>query len=82
MNRKKILSLMLSALLTLGLLSGCGGAQGVTPEPETQPEETAVSADTENAANTDAESVTEADDGVLRIAKQGVFAAGGKLYRR
>ncbi len=74
MNRKKILSLMLAALLSLGLLTGCGGVQGVTPEAEPQPEETAVSADTENAAN-----VTEADDGVLRIAKQGVFAAGGTV---
>ena len=79
MNYRKFLSLTLSALLTLGLLTACGGAQ----ESQPQQEETAISADAETAANADAENAVntdaEADDGVLRIAKQGVFASGGTV---
>ena len=73
MTNRKWLALLLAGVLTLGVLTGCGGTQSAqgTDTPET--EETAE----ENV--TLEEAAKPEDDGIFRIAKQGVFAAGGTV---
>ena len=89
MKRKKWLVPVLAAALALGLLTGCGGGTRNTQENQNQPEEQTREADEnavqgqdaeENMNEENAESAEEtADDGVLRIVKQGVFTAGGTV---
>ena len=76
MKRKKIASLALASLLTLALLTACGSPQqGAAQTAENQAEQT------EQGVALESRDVTpeSANDGVLHIAKQGLFSAGGTV---
>ena len=75
MTNRKWLALLLAGMMTLGLLTGCGDTQSAQGADAKEPETENVGETTEETAVPDE---TE-DDGILRIAKQGLFSAGGTV---
>ena len=82
MKHRNWLALLLAGVMTLGLLTGCGGTQSAqgadVKEPETENAGETVGETAEETAVPD-ETVEPEDDGILRIARQGLFSAGGTV---
>ena len=65
MKRKKLLALALAGALSLSLLAGCA----TSPTPTTSVD----------VSSTDPQNVSQVPEGVLVIAEQGMFSAGGTV---
>ena len=85
---KRTFSLLLSALLLLGMLSGCGGAraneaQAPVPEPAAETEEAAQTSAGESGEPDETPAPAVIDDGRARPSRCGVLqVANGKLCSR
>lgn len=82
MKHRKWLALLLAGIMTLGLLTGCGGTQSTQgADAQVSGTDDTVENAEETAEETAApeETAEPEDDSILRIAKQGLFSAGGTV---
>lgn len=75
----KLIALMISALLSLSALSGCGGAPASSTAPTPAPASSSATASLEPASSSEAASSASVDDGSPKTSKESPVYVSGEM---